>query len=121
MASVKEVQRVSPPSLKASVEPAEETCEPGLKKFVFASSYAQMSSINNSHGKRTTCRCCGAPLTRTVVDLGAQPPCNSVVSPERFNTAEAIYPLHAKVCSECLLVQLDTDISPDSIYTEYSY
>lgn len=25
------------------------------------------------------------------------------------------------VCEECLLVQLDTDVSPDSIYTEYAY
>jgi SAM-dependent methyltransferase len=80
-----------------------------------------MTNINESSGKRTTCRSCGAPLTHSVVDLGAQPPCNSIISPERFNIAEAIYPLHAMVCGECLLVQLDTDIAPDSIYTEYAY
>lgn len=79
-----------------------------------------MSANDLSH-HRSVCRFCGAPLTHSVVDLGAQPPCNSIVSPERFSTAEAIYPLHAMVCSECLLVQLDTDIAPDSIYTEYSY
>ena len=79
-----------------------------------------MSTNELSHF-RTTCRFCGAPLTHSVVDLGAQPPCESIVSAERFNAAEAIYPLHAMVCSECLLVQLDTDIAPDSIYTEYAY
>jgi SAM-dependent methyltransferase len=71
--------------------------------------------------KRTRCRACGAPLTCTVVDLGAQPPCNSIVSLEHFNDAEAIYPLRVMVCSQCLLVQLETDISPASIYTEYAY
>jgi len=79
-----------------------------------------MSANELSH-LRQACRFCGAPLTHSVVDLGAQPPCNSIVSLERFNAAEAIYPLHAMVCSECLLVQLNTDIAPDSIYTEYSY
>ncbi len=78
-------------------------------------------STNELSRFRTTCRFCGAPLTHSVVDLGAQPPCESIVSAERFNAAEAIYPLHAMVCSECLLVQLDTDIAPDSIYTEYAY
>lgn len=78
-------------------------------------------STNELSRFRTTCRFCGAPLTHSVVDLGAQPPCESIVSTERFNAAEAIYPLHAMVCSECLLVQLDTDIAPDSIYTEYAY
>ncbi len=78
-------------------------------------------STNELSQFRVTCRFCGAPLTHSVVDLGAQPPCESIVSAARFNAAEAIYPLHAMVCSECLLVQLDTDIAPDSIYTEYAY
>ncbi len=80
-----------------------------------------MSDMNQSRGKRTTCRFCGMPLKHTVVDLGAQPPCNSIVSPERFNDAEAFYPLTAVVCHNCYLVQLDTDVAPDSIYTEYAY
>jgi SAM-dependent methyltransferase len=80
-----------------------------------------MSEINQSRGKRTACRFCGTPLQHTVIDLGAQPPCNSIVSPERFNDAEAFYPLTAMVCHTCYLVQLETDVSPDSIYTEYAY
>ena len=71
--------------------------------------------------RRTTCRFCGTSLTHTVVDLGAQPPCNSIISPERFNDAEAFYPLTAMVCHNCFLVQLETDVAPDSIYTEYAY
>jgi len=86
-----------------------------------ATTSCMMQTTNSSNGKRTVCRSCGTPLTRSVVDLGAQPPCNSIVAPEHFNLAEPIYPLHAMVCAECLLVQLDTDVSPDSIYSEYSY
>lgn len=71
--------------------------------------------------RRTTCRFCGTPLEHTVIDLGAQPPCNSIISPEHFNEAEAIYPLTAMVCHACYLVQLETDVAPDSIYTEYAY
>jgi SAM-dependent methyltransferase len=71
--------------------------------------------------RRTNCRFCGAPLTHSVVDLGAQPPCSSFLHADRFHDPEPIFPLHAKVCAQCLLVQLDTDVAPDSIYSEYAY
>jgi SAM-dependent methyltransferase len=71
--------------------------------------------------RRTTCRFCDAPLTHSVVDLGAQPPCESFLPAEHFHDPEPIFPLHTKVCAQCLLVQLDTDVAPDSIYTEYAY
>jgi len=72
-------------------------------------------------GKRTKCRHCNAPLQHSVVDLGVQPPCEGYVAADRFNEAELFYPLHAMVCQQCLLVQLETDVSPESIYTEYAY
>jgi SAM-dependent methyltransferase len=43
------------------------------------------------------------------------------VSEDRFNEAEEFFPLHAMVCDRCFLVQLETDVSPKSIYTEYAY
>jgi hypothetical protein len=71
--------------------------------------------------KRTTCRHCNAPLVHSVVDLGVQPPCEGFVSLAHFNEPEPFYPLHAMVCERCWLVQLETDVSPESIYTEYAY
>jgi SAM-dependent methyltransferase len=71
--------------------------------------------------KRTNCRHCGALLEQSVVDLGVQPPCEAIVSADRFNMAEAFFSLHAMVCSKCLLVQLETDVDASSIYTEYAY
>ena len=77
--------------------------------------------MKSTSGKRTTCRHCGAALKHSVVDLGVQPPCEGYVTAERFNEPELFYPLHAMVCEQCLLVQLETDVSPESIYTEYAY
>ena len=53
------------------------------------------------------CRFCGAPLSVTFVDLGMSPLSNAYVSPERAKAMEPFYPLHAYVCGECLLAQLE--------------
>ncbi len=82
---------------------------------------SNLAESRSSYGKRTTCRHCGSPLSHSVVDLGVQPPCEGYVSAEQFNAPELFYPLHAMVCENCLLVQLETDVAPESIYTEYAY
>jgi hypothetical protein len=53
-----------------------------------------------------TCRLCRAVLTETFVDLGMSPLCESFVSADRLDGPETFYPLHVRICSECLLVQL---------------
>lgn len=69
-----------------------------------------------------TCLNCGAPLTRTLVDLGMQPLSNNFVRPETAGTADRAYPLHARVCDACLLVQVDSVVPADEIFTEeYAY
>src|SRR3954466_13513910 len=67
------------------------------------------------------CRFCGAPLSRTFVDLGMSPLCESYVAPERLDAMEPFYPLHARICDRCLLVQLPELVAPDAIFTEYAY
>ena len=52
------------------------------------------------------CRLCGAELTHTFVDLGMSPLCESYVPVDRLDEAEVFYPLHVRLCSSCLLVQL---------------
>ena len=68
----------------------------------------------------TTCRHCNAPLTRTFVDLGSMPPANAYRRPED-TSEEKSYPLKVLVCDECLLVQLDTTVPPEDIFTDYDY
>ena len=69
-----------------------------------------------------TCLGCGSPLTRTFVDLGMQPLANSYVRPEHAITPDKVYPLHARVCDVCLLVQVDRVVPPEDIFSEdYAY
>ena len=49
------------------------------------------------------------------------PLCESYVPAERVNAMEAFYPLHAKVCESCLLVQLEEFVAADAIFSEYAY
>jgi SAM-dependent methyltransferase len=67
------------------------------------------------------CRFCSAPLRHTFVDLGMSPLCESYVPLERLGSMEPFYPLHARVCERCLLVQLEEFVAPEDIFTEYAY
>ncbi|GAA3995291.1 class I SAM-dependent methyltransferase [Hymenobacter fastidiosus] len=68
------------------------------------------------------CRFCGTPLDVTFVNLGTSPLCQDHVRPHRFNQAEAFYPLHARVCRNCFLVQLDEFASSTEIFqNDYAY
>jgi hypothetical protein len=68
------------------------------------------------------CRSCGAPLTTTFVDLGETPLANSYVTAEEVAEGrERRFPLHARVCGQCFLVQVDEPVSPEAIFSDYAY
>ncbi|MGD0641629.1 MAG: class I SAM-dependent methyltransferase [Roseiarcus sp.] len=68
------------------------------------------------------CRFCGAPLTTTFVDLGETPLANSYVTEEDVAAGrDRRYPLHARVCGECFLVQVDEPVRPEAIFSDYAY
>ena len=67
------------------------------------------------------CRFCKTTLKHTFVDLGMSPLSNSYLKLEQLNKAEKFYPLHAYVCEQCLLVQLEEFESPDHIFSDYAY
>jgi len=67
------------------------------------------------------CRFCGAPLSFTFVDLGMSPLCQTHIEPHELNHMERFYPLHARVCGKCYLVQLEEFVSPDAIFSDYAY
>ena len=67
------------------------------------------------------CRFCGTMVRNTFVDLGMSPLCESFLSREQADQAEAFYPLHAYVCGECFLVQVKEYVAPEGIFTEYAY
>ncbi|MGH3432206.1 MAG: class I SAM-dependent methyltransferase [Thermocrispum sp.] len=69
----------------------------------------------------TTCRLCGSTALASVVDLGATPPCELFLTAEQLDLPELTYPLHLRVCTECLLAQLPPLITPEDTFTEYAY
>lgn len=72
--------------------------------------------------KTSKCRFCNNPLEHTVVDLGMSPLCQKHVKPEQKNDMEKFFPLHAFVCNQCWLMQLEEFASPDEIFAEdYAY
>ena len=67
------------------------------------------------------CRLCGAPVTRTFVDLGVTPLANAYLRPDQLDRPEPRYPLHTLVCDSCLLVQLEALVTPDELFSDYAY
>ena len=64
---------------------------------------------------------CGAPLTRTFVDLGHTPLANSFVPAGSAASPIRAIPLHARVCDRCLLVQVEPVVPPAEIFSDYAY
>ena len=69
----------------------------------------------------SVCRNCGSPLKHSFCDLGMSPLANSYVTEAQMDQPETFYPLHAYVCSDCLLVQVGEFQPPDSIFNDYAY
>lgn len=69
----------------------------------------------------TACRGCGATALSTFVDLGMSPLSNAYPSRDSVERGERFFPLHARVCDRCLLVQLGVFARPDEIFSDYAY
>ncbi len=67
------------------------------------------------------CRLCGNALTETFVDLGMSPLCESFLRADQIDERESFYPLHVRICSECLLVQLPAYVPGEDIFSDYAY
>ncbi|MGH4006569.1 MAG: class I SAM-dependent methyltransferase [Pseudonocardiaceae bacterium] len=68
-----------------------------------------------------SCRLCGSARLQTFVDLGATPPCERFLASGQLDDPEPTYPLHVRVCADCLLAQLPPLITPEDTFTEYAY
>ncbi|WP_444454852.1 class I SAM-dependent methyltransferase [Rhodobacter capsulatus] len=68
-----------------------------------------------------TCRACGAPLGPVFCDLGTMAVANSYLPPEADAGAEPRFPLCARVCSACRMVQLDHVVDAAGIFSDYAY
>ncbi len=69
----------------------------------------------------TACRACGGALGATFCDLGIQPVANSYIPPEHAGAPEPRFRLCCVVCRDCRLVQLDTVVDAEGIFSDYAY
>ncbi|MCF3940150.1 MULTISPECIES: class I SAM-dependent methyltransferase [Gordonia] len=67
------------------------------------------------------CRLCGSNRLRSVLDLGATPPCERFLTAEQLDEPEPTFPLHLRLCDECLLLQIPALITPADTFTDYAY
>lgn len=67
------------------------------------------------------CRFCRNSLEHTFCDLGQSPLSNAYLKEEQLHQKESFFPLHAYVCDQCFLVQLEEFETPDKIFDDYAY
>ena len=67
------------------------------------------------------CRLCGSHRLGSVLDLGATPPCEKFLTQAELDEPEATFPLHLRLCEDCLLLQIPALITPEDTFTEYAY
>jgi len=68
-----------------------------------------------------TCRNCAARLREVFADLGRMPLANSYLTASALRAPEPSYPLVARLCTACLLVQIDDVVPPGTIFSDYPY
>jgi C-methyltransferase C-terminal domain/Putative zinc binding domain/Methyltransferase domain len=67
------------------------------------------------------CRLCASDRLLSVLDLGATAPCEKFLAENELDQPEATYPLHLRLCENCLLLQIPALITPEDTFTEYAY
>lgn len=67
------------------------------------------------------CRFCGAHAEQSFVDLGSTPLANAYLTKAQLAAPEPSYPLRAFVCPQCWLVQADSFVPPEDIFSHYAY
>lgn len=77
---------------------------------------------NIPSGQITCCQVCGSKDLELVLDLGHQPLCDTLLSPEDLHKPETFFPLRQFWCRNCTLSQLDYVVSGDVVYhQDYPY
>ena len=70
---------------------------------------------------RLRCRLCDSDRLLSVLDLGATPLCEKYLTVDELDLPEPTFPLHLRLCEDCLLLQLPALITPADTFTEYPH
>lgn len=81
-----------------------------------------MPSHDLANGHVSHCQVCGGTNLRLHLDLGHQPPCDSLLWPRQLNEVEKVYPLRFLVCGDCSLAQIDHVVpAAELFFPDYPY
>ncbi len=67
-------------------------------------------------GPIRTCQVCNSSKLHTILDLGHQPLCDSLLTKEMLNQPEKNYPLRMVWCEECTNTQIDFCVDGSEVY-----
>lgn len=68
------------------------------------------------------CQVCNGKKLHTILDLGHQPLCDSLLTEQMLNLPEKTYPLRMVWCQDCSGVQIDYCVSGEEVYhPDYPY
>ena len=82
--------------------------------------YPEHHLVKNGHINR--CQVCNSDKLHLILDLGHQPPCDSMLTKAMLNEPEITYPLRMLWCQECSLAQIDYCIDGSVVYhPDYPY
>ena len=70
---------------------------------------------------KVRCRLCESSRLLSVLDLGATPPCETFLTADELDQPEPTFPLHLRLCEDCLLLQIPALITPEDTFAEYAY
>lgn len=73
------------------------------------------------HNLRNQCRICSSKNLKLILDLGLQPPANSLLEKNHKNKKEKKFPLRLFICKDCYLVQLLDIVKKESLFKQYLY
>lgn len=83
-------------------------------------SYPEHHFIKNGH--ISTCQICNSDRLHTVLDLGHQPLCDTLLTEAMLNQPEKTYPLRMVWCENCTNVQIDYCVDGGEVYhPDYPY
>ncbi len=83
-------------------------------------SYPKHHFIKTGH--ISSCQVCNSQKLHTVLDLGHQPLCDSLLTKQMLNEPEKTYPLRMIWCENCTLVQIDYAVASEEVYhPDYPY
>lgn len=67
------------------------------------------------------CRLCESDRLVSILDFGSTPPCGQLLNADELDLPELTFPLHLRLCEDCLLLQIPALVGPTETSTECAY